>query len=73
MFFDKKSFVDIFRAIMIPEDMTQVLADISALFNGKDVPGKNAVVGGCGSSASVVNDLGADFKKYRFSRKEKIC
>ncbi|MBK7693540.1 MAG: hypothetical protein IPI30_04235 [Saprospiraceae bacterium] len=38
MFFDKKSFVDIFREIMIPEDMTQVLADISALFNGKGCP-----------------------------------
>ncbi len=71
MFFDKKSFVDIFRAIMIPEDMTQVLADISALFNGKDVPGKNAVVGGCGSSASVVNDLGADFKSTDSQGKKK--
>ena len=71
MFFDKKSFVDIFRAIMIPEDMTQVLADISALFNGKDVPGKNAVVGGCGPSASVVNDLGADFKSTDSQGKKK--
>lgn len=62
MFFDKKSFVDIFRKFMVPEDLTQALADISALYDGKDVSGKNAVVGGCGSKVAVINDLGADFK-----------
>ncbi|MBK6698672.1 MAG: thioredoxin family protein [Saprospiraceae bacterium] len=71
MFFDKKSFVDVFRQLMLPEDIAQTLADISALYDGKDVPGKNAVVGGCGSSVAVIDDLGANYKSSDPGEKQK--
>lgn len=71
MFFDKKSFVDVFRQLMLPEDIAQTLADISALYDGKDVPGKNAVVGGCGNSVAVIDDLGANYKSSDPGEKQK--
>ncbi|MBK7811996.1 MAG: hypothetical protein IPI50_12315 [Saprospiraceae bacterium] len=71
MYFDKKSFVDIFRQLMIPEDIAQTLADISALYDGKDVAGKTAAVGGCGKNVSAINDLGANYKSTAPADKQK--
>lgn len=60
--FDKKKCVDNMRDIMTPEQITQLLADITAIYNSKNIPGKNAVVTGCSPNPSVINDQNPNYK-----------
>ncbi|MBL0357543.1 MAG: hypothetical protein IPP72_11985 [Chitinophagaceae bacterium] len=65
----KKELVDAMRYFMLPEEITQTLADITNNVDLTPVPGGNAALT-CGGKTQAINDANADFKSTDPQKKQ---